>query len=213
MLGIITQRQTVNSYGASCDSLEKDYINFYNNLGVKLIPVSNFQKADLFNADILILTGGGNIYKEQQERDLVEAELFNAAVKNKIPIIAVCRGMQYVNLLLGGKLSSLNNLKIKRVIGVDHEVYINNKVICVNNYHNDGILKNDLALGLNVLAIDKENDVIEAFYSGKMKILGIQWHPERKFNDEASRIFSEQLIKNFINTNGEINESDYTCCR
>ena len=211
MLGIITQRQTVNSYGVSCDLLEKDYINFYNKLGVKLIPVSNFQKADLFNADILILTGGGNIYKEQPERDLVEAELFNIAVKKKIPIIAVCRGMQYVNLLLGGNLSSLNNLKTKRLVGVDHEVYINDEVIYVNNYHNDGIFKNDLASGLNILAMDKENDVIEAFYSDELKILGIQWHPERKFKDEFSRNYSEQLIKNFINTNGEINESDYTC--
>ncbi len=211
MYAIITQRQTVNSYGSDCDLLEKEYINFYNRLGIKLIPISNFQTPNFYNAQLLILTGGGNIYKEQPQRDLVEAELFKTAIKKQIPIIAVCRGMQYINLLLGGNLSSLDNLKTERVIGIDHEVYLKNKKFYVNNFHQDGIFKNNLAPNLKILAVDKENDVIEAFYSNEMKILGIQWHPERHFTDEKSGILSEKIIKDFINKNGEINESDYTC--
>ncbi len=213
MFSLISQRQIINSYGIPCDSLEKNYLDFYNKLKLRLIPVSNFQTPEFYDAKLLILTGGGNIYGEQSERDIVEAKLFKKAISNKTPIIAICRGMQYVNILLGGKISNLDSLKVQRFIGVDHKVYIKDKALFVNNYHNYGIFKDDLADQLNVFAIDKENNVIEAFYSNKMKILGIQWHPERSFSDENSYKISEQIIKDFINNNGEINESDYTCGR
>ena len=69
MYGLITQRQITNQYGGQCDQLEKEYITFFEKLDLVLQPVSNFQKTDIGNADLLILTGGGSINKEQPERD------------------------------------------------------------------------------------------------------------------------------------------------
>lgn len=201
MLGLITQRQIVNQYGIKCDQLESEYIVFFENLGVELKVVSNFQEINLDNVDLLILTGGGSIYKEQSERDKLEKFLFmQSQTKTNISVIGICRGMQYINLLLGGKNTENANLNIQRPNKIDHEVKIKNNVIKVNNFHNDVIFCSDLSKKLEPLAIDFENDTVEAFY--KKGILGLQWHPERKFEDLNSKKYSTELIKNFIKNRG-----------
>lgn len=79
----------------------------------------------------------------------------------------------------------------------------------MNNYHNDGIHSENLAKGLLPIALDTLNSVVEAYYSEKFKILGLQWHPERNFSDVNSCLLSEQLVKNFINNKGLLDESYY----
>ena len=202
MLGIITQRQITNQYSGQCDQLEKESVVFFEKIGIKLCPVSNFQITNLNNADLLILTGGGSINKEQPQRDELEKVLFEEALEKNIPVLGICRGMQYINLLSGGKLTENAELKIKRPNRIDHEIKTNNEIIKVNNYHNDVIYISDLSDNLNILAVDEENDTVEAFYS--KNILGIQWHPERNFEDKKSEEFSTNLIKNFIINKREI---------
>ena len=202
MQGIITQRQTKNKNGTDCDELEKDYIVFFEELGHSMTPVSNFQKID-FNGDFLVLTGGGNIYAEQPERDKIEKHLFYDALKKGKPIIAICRGMQYINLMLGGQLSKNAELKTERPNRLDHKVIIKDREVMVNNFHDDVIFADQLSEKLKILALDKENDTVEAFYSDEMKILGVQWHPERAFNDDKDKEFSKNLIDNYLK-NGEI---------
>ena len=202
MYGIITQREITNQYGGKCDQLEKEYIVFFEKLGVELCPVSNFQTPNITNADLLILTGGGSIYKEQPERDTVEKKLFEQATEKNIPVIGICRGMQYINILLGGKIAENAELIVKRPNRIDHDVKIGNEIIKVNNFHNDVIFSSDLSEKLTPLAIDKENNIIEAFYT--KGILCVQWHPERRFEDKKSEEFSTNLIKRFINNKGEI---------
>lgn len=198
MRGLITQRQVKDDYGTDCDRLEKDYVDFFEGIGFSLTPVSNFQKAE-FNADFLVLTGGGSIYAEQPERDKTEKKLFELALNKGKPIIGICRGMQYINLLLDGNISKNANLKISRQNGLDHKASLNDGDIMVNNFHNDVIFKNQLSPKLNILAQDIDNNTIEAFYSNEMKILGLQWHPERRFRHFEGKSYSEKLIKDFIN--------------
>ena len=202
MYGIITQRQITNQYGGECDQLEKEYIVFFEKFGIKLCPASNFQMPNIYNADLLILTGGGSINKEQLERDAVEKKLFEQAIEKKIPTIGICRGMQYINILLGGKITENAELKIKRPNRIDHNVKIGNEIFKVNNFHNDVIFSSDLSEKVNALAIDEENNTIEAFYT--KGILCVQWHPERSFEDKKSEEYSTNLIKRFINNRGEI---------
>ena len=200
MLGLITQRQIINSFGSKCDQLESEYITFFEKLNINLHIISNFQSIRIDNFDLLILTGGGSIYKEQQDRDNIEMNLFKYAFKKNIPIIGICRGMQYINLMLGGSISENATLKIDRPNRIDHNVKIKNDTIKVNNYHNDIIFYSDLSKELEPLAIDNENETIEAYY--KSGILGVQWHPEREFTDEYSKDYSTNLIKKFIDNRG-----------
>lgn len=72
---------------------------------------------DAVAADALLLTGGADIdpqfFREMPlpqlgrvslQRDVYEAELFDAALCRKLPIMGICRGLQLINVALGGSL-------------------------------------------------------------------------------------------------------------
>jgi putative glutamine amidotransferase len=174
--------------------------------------------------DFVILTGGGSIPSEyynqthddslQANRDKTEKTIIEYALVNKKPILGICRGMEYINGLFGGKSSKHIDLHTTRPIRMDHPVCIGKeKIIKVNNYHNDGIYKENLAEEFKVLALDKENHVVESFYSNDKKILCVQWHPERAFEDDNSLKESTKLVINFIKAGGCVDESYYFSSR
>jgi gamma-glutamyl-gamma-aminobutyrate hydrolase PuuD len=68
----------------------------------------------------------------------------------------------------------------------------------VNHYHNDGIYLSELAVGANVVAMDRENGTVEAFQIRDKKLLALQWHPERPFKTEAAKIQSARIVEKFL---------------
>lgn len=226
MKALITQREQLDSYGVPIDVIESTYVTYFEHLGVDLFQLSNFtlnldRILDANNFDLIILTGGGSIpskfYSEehndflQLNRDRLEWTLMEYSIKNEIPILAICRGMQYMNAFLGGKITKLNALKESRSIGKEHDIFLGDRTkISVNNYHNDGVFKNDVAEGLKIIGLDVENDVVEAIYSQQMKWIGFQWHPERLMKDEFSKKRCKNLVEEFIRNGGIISESYYS---
>ena len=109
---LITQREGVNQYGDPTDILESAYIRFYELMGFIPKPVSNHTKnfERLFDdkIDLLIVVGGGALdpkwYDREHEeetqpnRDRTEAKMIRYCVEHGIPIIATCRGMQYISV-------------------------------------------------------------------------------------------------------------------
>lgn len=208
MNALITQRQIKNEYNEDCDCIEKNYIEFFNSINLSLLLVSNFQSVPKIKSNFVIFTGGGNIYKEQKQRDFVEKILFEQSLQNNIPIIAICRGMQYINLLLGGSLSqSPHNFKEIRPLRSYYEVKTSIGTINVKNFHNDLIFISDLAKNLDIIAMDEKNNTVEAFYSKNKKILCFQWHPERENIGTISYQLSKDIITEFITNKGILNES------
>lgn len=213
---LITQREGINQYGDFTDILESAYIRFYELMGFIPKPVSNHTKnfEKLFDEpiDLLIVVGGGalnpTLYDHphdeelQPHRDATEEKLIRYCVSHKIPIIATCRGMQYVNVLLGGKLHYHPDLKFPHPRGKDHEVFMveENRTITVNNFHQDCVFSEDLAPCFTPVAIDEENHVVEAYKSEEMKILGLQWHPERPFETSLAYEETRKIIMNFMNS-------------
>ena len=65
---LITQREGHNMYGKYTDVLEAAYVEFYESLGIRLRPVSNFTKNfdEIVDEqfDLLIVTGGRNAPSE-----------------------------------------------------------------------------------------------------------------------------------------------------
>ena len=75
---------------------------------------------DLDNYDVLVLSGGGDMgiksgaYGDQtedlpiggvkDERDELERQLLEKAFERKMPVLGICRGMQVMNVFLGGTL-------------------------------------------------------------------------------------------------------------
>lgn len=211
---LITQREGVNQYGDPVDILEASYVRFYELLGFIPKAVSNFTKnvEMLFNKkrDLLIVVGGGSLPPEmydrphedslQPNRDRMEEQVVHYCVAHGIPIIATCRGMQYVNVMFGGKLHYHPYLKEERKRGVDHQVWLlkEERSIWVNNYHSDCIFEGELAPCFEPLAVDRENGVIEAYGSDEMKILALQWHPERRFETANAYEETRKIILDFI---------------
>ncbi len=211
---LITQREGVNQYGDPVDILESGYVRFYELLGFIPKAVSNFTKnvEMLFNKkrDLLIVVGGGSLPPEmydrphedelQPHRDRMEEQVIHYCVAHGIPIIATCRGMQYINVMFGGKLRYHPDLPVERKRGVDHQVWLikEERNIWVNNYHDDCIFEADLAPCFEPLALDRENGIVEAFGSDEMKILALQWHPERRFETANAYEETRKIMLNFI---------------
>lgn len=213
MLIAISQKQDKNKWGEFIDSLENNYINYLEKFGIKLIPIPNSSKNILsyfkkFPISAIILSGGNDVNPElygeeikegfsiSKQRDETEKKLLEIAVKKKIPVLGICRGMQFINTYFNGKLEKVEehtrkNHKIK-ITGETKDVL--GDEIEVNSYHNYGISKNTLSNKLNSFA--NAEGIVEGIFHPFFPIGGIQWHPERDSpNKEANR----KLIDAFIN--------------
>lgn len=168
------------------------------------------------NLDGLVFTGGQDVspllYGKEPSpklqsiyppRDRWERALFEAATKKNIPILAICRGFQLVNILLNGTVyQDLSEYPVGKANAVQHiqnwgrmqyphhsiqveggsvlsKLFDNQKSLMINTYHHQVI--EELAPTLTATAWANDG-VIEAFEVDKSKssynILGIQWHPE-----------------------------------
>jgi putative glutamine amidotransferase len=168
----------------------------------------------LDGADGLILTGGEDMdpawYNAERsplcnppsrERDLFELALFAAARQRELPILGICRGIQVINVALGGTL--YQDLPSERPGPVDHNPSGNRTdrthavrlltgsvtaealgaaSVRVNSFHHQAI--RDLAPGL-VATGWSEDDLIEAVEGaeGQPWMLAVQWHPEEMHAD------------------------------
>jgi putative glutamine amidotransferase len=194
-----------------------------------IIPVTDNREVIDSILDIcggIILTGGVDISplaygeepirglgKQSPQRDAFEVLLFRRALERSYPIFGICRGMQLINVALGGTLyqniedvpdfTIQHNQKACRHV-VTHHVDIEvdsylfdalGKKCLVNSWHHQAI--KDVALGLRVTARSRDG-LIEAVESNSRDmppIVGVQWHPE-----ELASCFPDmaKLFKNFV---------------
>lgn len=167
-----------------------------------MLPIANedLVKDYVSMIDKLILTGGQHVsphfYGEKQsiasddyneDRDIFESQLVIEALRQNKPVLAICRGTQLVNVVLGGTLNqSISNhwqeeaphqAKDTIVLDKDSVLYgIYGQESRVNSLHMQSI--RELAPDLKAIAWDQKDQTIEAVYSHKYRILGFQWHPE-----------------------------------
>lgn len=184
-----------------------------------IIPVGSpaLAKAYIDMIDKLILSGGQNVtpafYGEEKtidsddyflERDEFELALIKEALRQRKPIFAVCRGMQLLNVALGGTLNqNIDNHWQEDVEGTSHEVSAvpNSRVshlvksgACINSFHRQSV--KELAPDLVATARDTRDGTIEAYESKKgAPILGIQWHPELLLDRTESRNLFHYLVQ------------------
>lgn len=127
-------------------------------------------------------------------RDDYELPLIREAIRRKIPILGICRGIQSVNVLMGGRLiPDIPKCIGGRIIhgkGSHHEVELDSNSIFakllgidrlrVNSYHHQGLTQAELAPGLTPVGFAADG-MIEAVISSDPShwLLAVQWHPER----------------------------------
>lgn len=198
---LVTMRVGTNYHGQEADVLESGYLRCLETVFPQavVVPVPNDpdNAHRLFRAispDLVVLTGGNDVpqscvakgedtaaFDLVPGRDEVEEVLFHSATEESVPILGICRGMQFINCLLGGTVQT--GLSSHRP-GVAHSILVEAKEYMVGSHHYHGIYAQNLASPLKPVAVcaDGIHTLVEAF-SGTIKasrILGIQWHPERE---------------------------------
>ncbi len=187
---------------------------------------------DFYKCDGFILTGGVDIHPSfyggkleydnkpnafEPERDKFEAKIYKFSHENSKPLLGICRGLQLVNVLQGGKLiQDLNkdrNTKHCRInetdgqhdIRIEKDTLLFNIALCdvvnINSAHHQAIDPEAIGDNLIVNAYDDcEEKLIEGieFRDKKNKafMLCVQWHPERMLNRNS--ILSNEIKNSFL---------------
>lgn len=208
---ILCTRTSVNSYLL----VNRAYVNAIENSGGTLIMLANNMESEeldnlLSFVDGVLLPGGSdvdpNLYGQDKKeytgdsdnyRDIMESELIEKALAKKLPILAICRGLQILNVKLGGSLHQDVMKEMRGSINHDrhseptryflaHKVslkegcllkkIIDKDEIEVNSLHHQGI--NILGNGLVVSATAPDGLVEGVEMPDYPFLLGVQWHPE-----------------------------------
>lgn len=175
----VSQNVIINQHGERLDTLAQDWNKFLT--WCKLIPIllpNNLYlvKKYLENLKIsgFLFTGGNDLSKYSglaPERDELERYIISYSIKNSIPLLGVCRGMQIIQDYFGVKL-----IKVFGHIAKKQSVEINGKMNTVNSFHCFGSF--DTTDDLTVWARSKDS-LIKAVSHKKYPIWAIMWHPER----------------------------------
>jgi putative glutamine amidotransferase len=180
---------------------------------VVLPPVGEESAAQalIHSLDGLLLSGGSDLdpsyYGEEPvpelgvtlpERDAFEMALVGLALRRGMPVFGICRGMQVLNVALGGTLyqdlpsqweqDPLKHRQDTPKWQPTHEVRVSEgsyiaevmgrESVKVNSYHHQGI--RDLAEGLVVTGRSSDGviEAVEAEDLSERWLLGVQWHAE-----------------------------------
>ncbi|MGD8367562.1 MAG: gamma-glutamyl-gamma-aminobutyrate hydrolase family protein [Desulfobacterales bacterium] len=194
-----------------------------------LIPTDSDQRSlhrILRAADGLLLSGGPDVhpgfYGEEpipglgeidEPLDRMEIAAVRAALAENLPVLAVCRGIQVLNIALGGTVYQDIGSQVPEAIGhrqqaaksvPTHSVRIERpsllfdilrrRNIRVNGRHHQAV--KDVAEGLQV-AGRAPDGLVEAVFSPRHPfVLGVQWHPEGLFEtDPLSRKLFSAFVK------------------
>ncbi len=218
MLCAISLRQEKNKHGEDIDVLEQRYIHYFEKFGLKLLLIPNGHDVDYyfekFPIERVVLSGGNDVDPQMyggkreegmsivSERDITERRIVELAVKKKIPLLGICRGMEFLNIYFGGKLINIKNEygKEAHLPGKEHPLHILDgqellrKEVRVNSFHNQALTEKELSSNLQAFAVSDEG-IIEGFNHSSLPLVGVQWHPERESPDEE---FNAQLVKAFV---------------
>jgi len=211
----------------------EDYLESVRRAGGEPVEVAVGSEAPehlLARVDGLLLTGGGDVdpalYGEaahatfeaaETGRDEYEIALARAAVKQGIPFLAICRGMQVLNVAMGGTLvqdipsqvpGALEHSVPQPRAQIAHEVWVSQgstlatlladhmedgETCHVNSRHHQSV--KEAAKGFEVTATSPDG-VIEAMEKpGAAFCVAVQWHPENFWRTGEFRELFEGLVQ------------------
>jgi len=175
---------------------------------------------DLEALDGFVVTGGLDVHptlyealvtparRYDFERDRFELRVLAHALDRGLPVLAICRGAQLLNVQLGGTLHQdirperrhrprgttpfplrdvrvSANTSLRRILGRDS--------LRVNSLHRQSV--NRLGRGLQVSAIDLDGIVQCVEHTTRDFVIGVQWHPELLLYRSGQRRLFESVVR------------------
>jgi len=202
----------ITTYGRDEDNRFRapgDYVDAVRRAGgfALLIPPGGGIEILLSQLDGLILAGGGDldpqqyggrmhemVYSVDHERDACEIELARRVVDRGLPTFGICRGMQVLNVALGGTLHE----HLPDVVGetishrrpprepTEHEVRVKSGSrlglitqeleFVAASWHHQAL--RDVAGGLSVVAHAPDGTIEAVEMTAHPWLIAVQWHPE-----------------------------------
>lgn len=194
-------------------------------LAVLITPGEVEAEALLERLDGLMLTGGGDLdpklvggsahgqnYSVSPERDESELELLRGALRDGLPTLAICRGMQVLNVALGGDLhphlpdvvGEAVSHRASETEAARHPVRVEagsalarqlaaGDFEAVPSWHHQGVHR--LGEGLRAVAWAPDGVVEAVELVGEPQVTAVQWHPELAGAGPEGRGLFEQLVE------------------
>jgi putative glutamine amidotransferase len=215
----------------------QNYWNWFTADDLKEVELVNLSfeennESDISTCNGFVLTGGIDVdpafykssaeydnrpHRHERERDQFEEKIYRYAQENKLPVLGICRGLQLVNVLEGGKLIQdlgHHNSKHKNAGDADkqHPVHIVTGSLLgeitnlnegqVNSAHHQIIDPDALGNNLQVNAWSGEapataEGLERIDKQGRGFLLCVQWHPER-MNSKEQNPLSQKIKEKFL---------------
>lgn len=189
---VISQRvDFIETHQEYRDSLDKRLYQFVSHFA-KPVAISNVLSAsdrlNLLNhiqPNGIILSGGNDI-GEYKSRDETERTLLGYAKERKLPVLGICRGMQFLAYYEGASLKPIKNHVRTRHLVLGHQTRE------VNSYHNYALSQCPSNYEVDY---QSEDGCIEGIRHKTLPWIGRMWHPER--NETFSEIDIQECLNLF----------------
>ncbi len=142
---------------------------------------------------------GKNAKIGEYDEYALDSKAIDCFVKQDKPVLGICAGHQAINIYFGGTIGYVGGENPRRHSRTTHPVNITKGSFVydafgterkiINSYHVMHVDK--LGEGLECVAMS-DDGIVEAFCHKDKKVFGVQWHPERSFDEE------KKLFENFI---------------
>jgi putative glutamine amidotransferase len=235
LIGITCSRATggawgMYSLGHFMDYTFSDYSQAIHHAGGApvIIPAAQDRKSlerILSAVQGLILSGGPDIHPRRfgeeplaglgevdETLDRMELMAAGLAVEKNLPLLGICRGIQVLNVALGGTLyqdissqvpesichtpkadKAVNTHTVRIAAGSRLHKLFGKREVWVNGKHHQSV--KDVAAGLVVSARARDGVIEAVELPGKRFVIGVQWHPEGTWRDDLN---STKLFQAFV---------------
>jgi len=178
---------------------EENFARFFRDYADVQVENARLRPVSLQSAAGLLLTGGPDIAAEfhgkppsdpsliedpEPARDAWEFSAVRQGIASGMPTFCVCKGVQVLNLALGGTLHldirghDLPELKSQNLQPLRHDRSATQRFEMVNSSHHQAI--DEIADGLEIEAWSKSDEIVEQVrLRAHPFCLGVQYHPER----------------------------------